>query len=85
MEPVAQQGWVAVTQDYRFHRVGVTREAVRQHNASVFYLWGASALAWETTRVLLWALPRMIERVQDTEPPYVYRVERSSRIRAVSL
>ena len=85
MEPVAQQGWVAVTQDYRFHKVSVTREAVRQHNASVFYLWGANALAWETTRVLLWALPRMIERVQDTEPPYVYRVERSSRIRAVSL
>ncbi|MCY3913121.1 MAG: hypothetical protein OXG43_07715 [Chloroflexi bacterium] len=85
MEPVAERGWVAVTQDYRFHRVGVTREAVRQHKASVFYLWGASAQAWEATRVFLWALPRMIERVQDTEPPYVFRIERSSRIRAVSL
>lgn len=85
MEPVAQDGWVVVTQDYRFHRVGATLEAVRQHNAAVFYLWGANALAWQTTRIFLWALPRMIERVQDTNPPYVYRVEGSSRIRAVAL
>ena len=85
MEPVARDGWVVITQDYRFHRVGVTLEAVRQHKAAVFYLWGANALAWQTARIFLWALPRMIERVQVTDPPYVYRFEKTSRIRAVSL
>lgn len=85
MRPVARDGWIVVTQDYRFLRVAATQEAVRQHNAAVFYLWGANALAWQTTRIFLWALPRMIERVQDTNPPYVYRVEGSSRIRTVSL
>ena len=85
MAPAAQNGWVVVTQDYRFHKVGVTLEAVRQHNAGVFYLWGANAPAWETARVLLWALPRMIERVQDSSPPYVYRVQKSTSIRTVAL
>ena len=85
MAPAAQNGWVVVTQDYRFHKVGVTLEAVRQHNAGVFYLWGANAQAWQTARLFLWALPRMIERVQDTKPPYVYRVEGSTSIRAVAL
>ena len=85
MEYVARSGWVAVTQDYRFHRVGVTLEAVRQHKAGVFYLWGANAQAWQTARLFLWALPRMIERVQDTKPPYVYRVEGNTSIRAVAL
>ncbi len=85
MAPAAQNGWVVVTQDYRFHQVGVTLEAVRQHNAGVFYLWGANAPAWETARVLLWALPRMIERVQDSSPPYVYRVQKSTSIRTVAL
>ena len=85
MEPVSRDGWVVVTQDYRFHKVGVTLEAVRQHKAAVFYLWGANALAWHTTRMFLWALPRMIERVHDSDPPYVYRVEGNTSIRAVAL
>ena len=85
MAPAAQNGWVVVTQDYRFHKVGVTLEAVRQHRAGVFYLWGANAPVWETARVLLWALPRMIERVQDSSPPYVYRVQKSTSIRTVAL
>ncbi len=85
MEYVAQQGWITLTQDYRFHRVPATLEAVRQHGAAVFYLWGANALAWETTGLLLWTLPRMIERARDTAPPYVYRVEKSASIRAVSI
>ena len=85
MEPVARDGWVVVTQDYRFLRVAATQEAVRQHKAAVFYLWGANALAWQAARVFLWALPGMIERVQDTDPPCVYRVEKSSGIRAISL
>ncbi|MCY3958747.1 MAG: hypothetical protein OXG65_10685 [Chloroflexi bacterium] len=85
MMPVARDGWIVVTQDYCFLRVAATQEAVRQHKAAVFYLWGANALAWQTTRMFLWALPRMIERLHDTDPPYVYRVEGSSRVRAVSL
>ena len=85
MQPVARDGWVVVTQDYRFLHVAATQEAIRQHKAAVFNLWGANALAWQTTRVFLWALPRMIERVQDTTPPYVNRVERSSAIRALFL
>ncbi len=85
MRPVAQDGWIVFTQDYRFLRVAATHEAIRQHKAAVFYLWGANALAWQTARVFLWALPRMIECIQDTDPPYVYRVERGSRIRTVSL
>ena len=85
MADVARKGWVVVTQDHRFQDVPATRDAVKQHGAGVFYIWGAQAPAWETTRILLWALPRMLENVRASIPPYVYRVRKDVSIHPVRL
>ena len=85
MSDVAQRGWITITQDYRFHRVPAIREAVRQHVAGVFYVWGAQAAAWETTRSFLWTLPRILERARTASPPYVYRVRKDLSIHGVIL
>lgn len=82
---VGSRGWIVVGFDYRLHINASELAALRQYDVGCFYLWGANDPRWEAFRVFARAFDRIVERAIETPRPFVYRVERSSRLQSVKL
>jgi hypothetical protein len=65
--------WIVVSQDYKYHLLDNERDAIKQANVGVFYIWGANAAKWDTFRVLARAFPRLLILARDTPRPFMER------------
>lgn len=81
---VGRRGWIAMGQDYRYHRKDPERAAIRTHRVGVFYLWGANASQWEQLRVLAKAWDR-IEATSREPAPFIYRILKDGRLKAIAV
>ena len=84
LEAVGQQGWIVLSQDYKFHRRPNELVALRQFSIGVFCRWGANASAWEVVRVFAAAYERIVAAAA-TPRPFVFRVTRDARLLRVDL
>ena len=50
-----------------------------------FYLWGAQAPSWEKMRCFLNAYERILEAIDTTPKPFIYRINRNSRLELVDI
>jgi hypothetical protein len=71
---VAAKAWIIFTQDYSLHREPAVVSLIKQHGAKVFYLWGAEEPKYETMRVFMTRLRRILEVAATTPGPFIFRV-----------
>ena len=50
-----------------------------------FYIWGGQALRWEKMRCFLNAYDRIAEAIAITRKPFIYRVNRFSKLEPVTI
>jgi hypothetical protein len=82
---VGHRGWIAFSQDYRMHLEPAPLAAIKQHNAKVFYLWGADAPKWQKMRSFAAAFDRILDEANATDGPFVRRVGKSGAVEAVTI
>lgn len=80
---VSQKGWVVISHDKRFHMDSLALEAVRQHNARVFYLCGGSLKTWDKLRIFSQTFIRMDALIKKQKAPYIYQVSYANRVTRV--
>lgn len=82
---IGAQDWFVIGFDYSFHGNASELAAIKQYSIGCFYLWGANAPRWESFRVLARAFDRIVEKAANTPKPFLYRIEKSSRITRLTL
>ena len=50
-----------------------------------FYLWGASAPRWQKMRCFLNAYERVLEAIETTQRPFVYRIDPNGRLNPMTV
>ena len=80
LSQVGDWGWIVISQDYSFHEKENERYALKQHNVGCFYLWGSEAPKWEIMRCFARSYDRIVEAVQNTQPPYIYWVSKIGKL-----
>jgi hypothetical protein len=83
LRSVSQKKWVVISHDQRFHNDSLALEAVRQHQARVFYLSGGSLKTWDKLRIFTESFRRMHDIIKTEKPPYIYRISYECRITRV--
>ena len=82
---VGAWGWTVIGHDSKFHLEANELSAIKQHNIGCFYLWGAEATRWQKMICFARAYDRIIEAEANTPKPFIYRVERTGRLRAIPI
>jgi len=79
------RNWIVCSQDHKYHLLENEREAIKQANVGVFYIWGANAKKWETFRVLAQVYDKLIEKAQMTPRPFIYKIASNGRFSVVAI
>ncbi len=77
--------WFLLTQDYRIHHRKGEADALRLQRIGCFYLWGANANRWDIARCFMNAVPDIMKAAEITVRPFIYRVDRFSKLNPVAL
>ncbi len=85
MPVVGCRGWILIGHDRMHHRRFPESSAIQQYEMGCFYLWGAQARRWEKMRCFLNAYERILEAIDTTPKPFIYRVNRFSRLEFVTI
>ena len=85
MPIVGSQGWTLIGHDSRHHHREAERSAIRHYSMACFYLWGTQAARWQKMRCFLRAYERIIEAVDSTPKPFIYRISEEGRLTAVPI
>ena len=82
---VGGKGWFVVTHDQKFHKPGFEAElaAVKTFKIGCFYLWGANATRWQKMQCFAKAYNRMTQIATQKVRPFIYKVDKNSRVREV--
>lgn len=82
---VGKQEWVVISHDQKFHKPGYESElnAIKQYGVGCFYLWGANALPYEKARCFLKAYEKILHVVQTTPKPFIFSIDKNSRLTRV--
>ena len=74
MAEIGRKNWIVVGHDRRHHREKAELDAINLYSIGCFYLWGANAVKWQKMRCFLRAYERILERAQNAQKPFVFRV-----------
>ena len=80
MPVVGSRGWILIGHDRMHHRRAPERSAIQDHDMGCFYIWGAQARRWEKMRCSLNAYERILDAIETTTKPFIYRVNRFSTL-----
>ena len=83
MADVGSRGWIVIGHDSQHHRKPAELSAIQQYGIGCFYLWGRHAQRWEKMRCFLNAYQKMLEAINTTPKPFVYRITQVGRLEAV--
>lgn len=85
LEICGRNDWIALSHDRKFHGIAVEAMAIKQHNVGAFYLPGGSLPTWYKICYLIRAYPKIIEAIETTRKPYVYRIHPTLRLERIAL
>ena len=85
MPDVGSRGWILVGHDRMHHRRPLESQAIQEYQMGCFYLWGAQAPSWEKMRCFLNAYERILDVIEATPKPFIYRINRASRLESVTI
>jgi hypothetical protein len=84
---VGEKNWIVFTQDGKFHKPGFESElsAIKQFKVGCFYIWGACAQTHEKALSLLKAMDAIIEAIELTPKPFIYKISKHGKLIAVKI
>ena len=85
MPVIGTRGWILIGHDRMHHRRSPERSAIQEYGMGCFYLWGAQAHRWEKMRCFLNAYERILEAIDQNPRPFIYRINRASRLESVTI
>ena len=85
MPIVGSRGWIVIGHDRMHHRRDPERSAIQDYQIGCFYIWGAQARRWEKMRCFLNAYERMLEAIDTTPKPFIYRITRFSTLESLAI
>ena len=85
MADIGSKGWIVIGHDSQHHRNPVELSAIQHYDIGCFYLWGRHAQRWEKMRCFLNAYRRILEAIDTTPKPFVYRITQVSRLEPVPI
>lgn len=85
MPVVGEQGWILIGHDRMHHRRSSERSAIQEYEMGCFYIWGAQATRWEKMRCFLNAYERILEAVDATPKPFIFRINRYSSLQQLTI
>ena len=85
MADVGSRGWIVIGHDSQHHRRPIELSAIEQYGIGCFYLWGRHAQRWEKMRCFLNAYQRILEAIDTTPRPFVYRITQVGRLESVPI
>lgn len=85
MSDVGLRGWIVIGHDSQHHRKPAELSAIEQYDIGCFYLWGRHARRWEKMRCFLNAYLKILEAIDTTPKPFVYRITQIARLESVPL
>ena len=80
---VGRQGWIVISQDYKFHEIQSELEAFRQHEVGCFYVWGAEAAKWDTMRTFAKAYDKIVQEAARAIRPFAFKVEKRGNLNEI--
>ncbi len=83
MPVVGARGWVLIGHDRMHHRRAPESHAIREYRMGCFYLWGAQAPRWQKMRCFLNAYERLLEAIEVTPKPFIFRVDHHGRLQSM--
>ena len=78
---VGDKGWSVIGFDWSYHKNQAELAAIQQYNIGVFYLWGAEGQTWERMFCFARAYARIVQAMNNTPRPFLYRVRQSGQLR----
>lgn len=85
MPVIGSRGWLLIGHDRMHHRRSPERSAIQEYGMGCFYLWGAQARRWEKMRCFLNAYERIMEAIDVTPKPFIYRINRAGGLESVTI
>ena len=85
MSEFGSREWMLVGYDSRHHLRPAELSAVKQYRMACFYLWGSEARRWEKALCFPRAYQAILHADEHTARPYIFRVLRTGRLRAVPI
>ena len=85
MPVVGARGWILIGHDRMHHRRTPERSAIQEYEMGCFYMWGAQAQRWEKMRCFLNAYERILEAIETTPKPFIYRLNRFSNLESITI
>ena len=85
MPVIGSRGWILVGHDRMHHRRSPERSAIEEYQMGCFYIWGGQALRWEKMRCFLNAYDGIAEAIATTQKPFIYQVNRFSRLEPITI
>ena len=85
MPVVGARGWIILGHDRMHHRRSPESSAIREYEMGCFYMWGSQARRWEKMRCFLNAYERILQAIDATPKPFIYRINRDSRLEPVTI
>ena len=85
MPVIGQYGWILIGHDRMHHRRSPERSAIQEYEMGCFYIWGAQATRWEKMRCFLNAYERILEAVDATPKPFIFRINRYSSLQQLTI
>lgn len=85
LNPIGEKNWIVITQDYHFHTRLNELFAIKQHKVGVFYLWGASNTRWEIMKCFARGYDRIIDTINNSTKPFIYRVEQKGHLTQIPI
>ena len=85
MSEVGGRGWTVIGHDGRHHHRSAELSAIKQYQMGCFYLWGHSVVPWEKALCFLRAYREILDAMNHTPRPYIYRVDKVGHLEPVTL
>jgi len=82
---VGQWEWTVIGHDSQHHAKESEISAIKQYNIGCFYLWGGSAKRWEKMQCFARAYERIVQAVEQTPKPFIFRVTKNGLLRQVQI
>lgn len=79
------QGWVVLTQDYKFHLPRFEHEmaALKLHRVRCFYFPCAEETVWEALCTFTKNYQRLLSKLDGSGPCFIYRLSKAGRFKRI--
>jgi hypothetical protein len=82
---IGAKGWVALSNDRKWHDETPSVVAIHQHQIGCFYLWGGDIRTWSKLSHFMRNCTHILNIARHAPRPFIYNVTAKSRLERVTI